>query len=122
MEKVREQCEVTTYLASVRECKSLILAAGYRDIADLYNKMIPIFWGPLKVFISNNIKTSDYAKKVSCPVYVIGSQKDKTLSSKLQIKLAECFKHATVKIFDNIKHEDYFITTEVIEYVSGKIG
>ena len=61
---------MATYLASVRKCKALVLAAGYRDISDLYNKMIPIFWGPLKVFISNNIKTSEYAKSVTSPVYI----------------------------------------------------
>ena len=52
---------MATYLASVRQCETLVLAAGYRDISDLYNKMIPIFWGPFKVFISNNIQTDEYA-------------------------------------------------------------
>jgi len=75
---------IATYLASVRECHSLIITAGYRDISDLYNKIIPIFWGPLKVFISNNIRTAEYAENVECPVYIIGSTGDKVLSSSLQ--------------------------------------
>lgn len=109
---------IATYLASVRKCKALILASGYRDISDLYNKIIPIFWGPLKIFISNNICTEEYAKNVSSSVYIIGSKKDKTLNAELQKKLATCFKDAEIKIFDDVVHEDYFITENVIEYIN----
>lgn len=108
---------MATYLASVEKCNCLILAAGYRDLSDLYNKIVPIFWGPLKVFISNNIKTSEYAKDVNCPVYIIGSEADKTLGVDLQEKLVECFDNGTIKLFDNISHEDYFISNDVIGYV-----
>lgn len=112
---------MATYLASIRQCKTLILASGYRDISDLYNKMIPIFWGPLKVFISNNICTEQYAKEVTSSVYIIGSSKDKTLDAALQEKLAACFKNAKLKIFDDIVHEDYFISENVTQYVNQMI-
>ena len=112
---------MATYLASVRQCKTLVLAAGYRDISDLYNKMIPIFWGPLKVFISNNIQTSEYAKSVTSPVYIIGSKADRTLGAALQEKLSDCFVNSELKIFDDIKHEDYFVSEDVIEYINKRI-
>lgn len=79
-------CGMAAYLASVRECKHLFLASGYRTNADLYNKIIPVFWGPNKVFIKNNIRVDKYAKITTCPVTVIGSDSDKTLSAKLQKK------------------------------------
>ncbi|HNX63731.1 MAG TPA: CocE/NonD family hydrolase [Oscillospiraceae bacterium] len=107
------------YLASVRKCDKLILAAAYRDVSDLYNKIIPIFWGPLKIFISNNIEASKYAKNVDCPVYIIGSNGDKTLSAALQEKVSKDYADSKVKIFDNISHEDYYVTPEVIEYIKG---
>lgn len=113
---------MATYLASVRECKTLVLAAGYRDISDLYNKMIPIFWGPFKVFISNNIQTAEYAKNVTASVYVIGSETDKTLSTSLQEKLSECFENSELKIFDNITHENYFVSKEVVTYINSVIN
>lgn len=112
---------IATYLASVRECEILVLAAGYRDISDLYNKMIPIFWGPFKIFISNNICTAEYAKEVTCPVYVIGSTGDKTLDVELQEKLVVCFNDAELKVFDGIAHEDYFILENVFEYIKNII-
>lgn len=113
---------IATYLVSVREVGSLFLAAGYRDVSDLYNKMTPIFWGPLKVFISNNIQASEYATNVSCPVYVIGSDSDTTLSASLQEKVAGCFKNAEIRIFSGVDHEDYFVTDGVIEYIKDKIN
>lgn len=108
---------IATYLASVKECHSLIIAAGYRDISDLYNKMTPVFWGPLKVFISNNIRTTEYAQNVKCPVYIIGSTGDKVLSVSLQKKLSCSFGNLKMKVFDDIAHEDYFCSKTVIEFV-----
>lgn len=109
---------IATYLASVRECHSLVIAAGYRDISDLYNKIIPVFWGPLKVFISNNIRTAEYAENVECPVYIIGSAGDKVLSISLQEKLSCSFKNSKVETFDDIAHEDYFCSDNVINYIN----
>ncbi len=109
---------MAAYLASVRECSTLFLLSAYRDLSDLYNKMIPIFWRPLDVFISNNIKTSEYAKNVTCPVYVIGSEADKTLGASLQQKVANCFEHAEVKIFEEPGHEDYLVREEVVSYIN----
>lgn len=112
---------MAAYLASVRECDTLILLSGYRDISDLYNKMIPIFWGPMKIFISNNINTAEYALGITCPVYVIGSDADRTLDSALQQKVAKCFKGAELRIFKGISHENYLVTDEVVEYINSVI-
>lgn len=109
---------IATYLASVRECSSLIIAAGYRDLSDLYNKIIPVFWGPLKIFISNNIRGAEYAENVECSVYIIGSAGDKVLSASLQEKLSQSFKDPEVRIFDNIGHENYFNADNVVDYIN----
>ena len=110
---------MAAYLASVRKCDALFLLSGYRNLADLYNRIIPIFWGPLKIFISNDIKVEVYANKVQCKTYIIGSTADKTLSSTLQKKVAKCFNGAELKIFDKVSHENYLIEDEVIQYIRG---
>ena len=112
---------MAAYLASTRKCDALVLAAAYRDLADLYNKMTPVFWGPLKVFISNNIEISKYSKAIACPVYIIGSEADTTLSASLQKKVAECFSNSELRVFENVSHENYFVTEDVIEYIKTKI-
>lgn len=112
---------MAAYLSSVRECKHLVLASGYRTSADMYNRIIPIFWGPFQIFIKNNIRVDRYAKNTTCPVTVIGSDSDTTLDANMQQKLADCYKEAECKIFHGIKHEDYFITDEVIQFVIEKV-
>ena len=114
-------CGMAAYLASVRDCRHLVLAAGYRTCADLYNKIIPIYFGPMQVFIKNNIRVDRYAKNTSCPVAILGSDADTTLSAKTQQKVADCYNNADCKIFSGIRHEDYFVTDEVIRYVKENV-
>jgi pimeloyl-ACP methyl ester carboxylesterase len=109
---------ISAYLASVKECDSLFLFAAYRDLSDLYNKIIPIYWGPAKIFISNNIFVSDYTKSINCATYIIGSTADKTLGADLQYKVKALFKNAEIKIYDNIEHENYLKSKQVLDYVN----
>ncbi len=110
-------CGMAAYLASVRKCEHLFLVAGFRDLADLYNRIIPIFWGPMKLLICDNIKITEYAKNTNCPVTIIGSDADRTLSSKLQKKLAAHYETANLKIFPDIKHEFYLNDDRVISLI-----
>ena len=71
----------------------------------------------MTVFIKNNICVDRYAKNTTCPVTVIGSDADTTLNTDIQKKLADCYETADCKIFHGIKHEDYFVTDEVIAFV-----
>ena len=48
---------------------------------------------------------------------VRGSDSDTTLDANMQRKLAACYAEAECMIFHGIKHEDYFITDEVVQYV-----
>lgn len=106
-----------TYLASQRGCMGLILMAAYRDLADLYNKMTPIFFGPAKVFISNDIRLAEYAQNVTCNTLLIGSNSDKTLDAKLQYKVAAYFANSQTVVFDDISHEDYLKDSRVVDLV-----
>ena len=116
-------CGMAAYLASVKKCENLILISGYRDLSDLYNKIIPIFWGPFKLFITNNINVKKYAKHTSdCKVYVFGSNADKTLSARLQKKLSACYKEASLKIYPDISHGDYLNDNRVIEDIKKIMG
>ena len=113
---------IAAYLASVKECDNLILLAAYRDLSDLYNKIIPIFWGPAKIFISNNIQLAEYAKNVTCQTYIIGSTSDKVLGADLQKKVQSCYENAKIMIFKNVEHENYLLDEHVINYIQSVIG
>lgn len=110
-------CGMASYLASVRECKHLVLAAGFRTSADMYNKITPIFWGPMQVFIKNNVRVDKYARNTTCPVTVLSSDADTTAKVKLEVKLASCYPNAECHIFQGIKHEEYYFSGEVIRFI-----
>lgn len=112
---------IAAYLASVKNCNSLFLLAAYRDVSDLYNKMIPIFWGPAKIFISNNIELKKYAQNTSCKTYIIGSNADKTLDANLQKKVQSCYTNSENITFDNVEHENYLLDEQVINYINNII-
>ena len=115
-------CGMAAYLASVRKCSRLILVSGYRSSADLYNKILPLYHGPLQVFIKNNIRVDQYAGSTDCPVLIIGSDSDNTLSAEIQEKLADCYNDAQLKIFQGISHEDYLTTPEVTGFIEQVIS
>lgn len=108
---------MAAYLASVRKCSTLVLMAAYTDLSDLYNKIIPIFWGPAKVFISNNMSVKEYAKTTACKTYIIGSDSDKTLDAHLQDKVSNCYLNAELKIFEGVEHEQYLTNEQVENYL-----
>ena len=114
-------CGMAAYLASARDCSRLILLSGYRTSADIYNRILPFYWGPLQVFIKNNIRVDRYAGKTTCPVTVIGSDADTTLPAELQKKLAGCYADVKLMIFSGIRHEDYLTSTEVIQFIKHSI-
>jgi pimeloyl-ACP methyl ester carboxylesterase len=109
---------IAAYLASIKKCDNLVLMAAYRDLSDLYNKFTPIFWGPAKVFISNDIKLSDYAQNATCNTYIIGSNSDRTLNANLQQKVKDCFPKAQIKVFNGVNHEDYMKNELVKEFIN----
>lgn len=113
---------MATYLASKRDVELLFVVSGFRDNADIYNRTTPIFYGPLKVFISNNIKTSTYAKSVNNKTYVIGSKADYTLPVSMQEKLCSSFPNAKLKLFEDVEHSNYFKSKEVVDFIIDTIG
>lgn len=110
-------CGMAAYLASVRKCDQLFLLAGFRDLSDLYNRIVPIFWGPFKVFISDNLTVAEYALHTTCPVTIVGSDVDKTLGSDLQASLATHYQSADLHIFPDIEHEHYLTDKRVISLI-----
>lgn len=113
---------MATYLSSQRDVHKLFVVSGFRDTADIYNRTTPIFYGPLKVFISNNIKTKEYAKNVKNKTYVIGSKADKTLPVKMQEELTKAFQNAELKLFEDVEHSNYFKSKDVVDFIIDEIG
>lgn len=112
---------IATYLASERTCAKLVLVGPYRDIFDLYNKIIPIFNSPFGWFITDNINTKEYAKSVDEKTLIITSDSDTTIKSSIPYSLADSFRDASVTEFKGIEHADYWSHNEVVAAVKSFI-
>lgn len=105
---------IATYLASKRTCAKLVLIAGYRDNCDLYNKFTPIFFGPLRIFVTDNINAKAYAANVQAKTLIITSDTDKSINKRIPQALSKYFKNAIIKEFKGITHLDYLNHEEVV--------
>lgn len=108
---------IATYLASKRTCAKLVLIAGYRDICDLYNKIIPVFLGPLRIFVTDNIDAKTYATNVQAEALLVTSDGDKTINKKIPHALSKYFEKTIVKEFKGIDHAGYWKHEEVVSYI-----
>lgn len=82
---------VAVYLAANRNVDGLILCAPYENGYDTYNKLIPIFYGPLKLLVKQKLPSSEYAKKVTCPTLVVASHADEMVPFSSSKRLLELF-------------------------------
>ncbi|MFX3619213.1 MAG: alpha/beta hydrolase family protein [Sporolactobacillus sp.] len=108
---------IATYLASKRTCAKIVLIAGYRDICDLYNRIIPVFHGPVRIFVTDNIDAKTYATHIQTETLLITSDGDKTINKKIPQELSKYFKNAILKEFKGINHADYWKHQEVVLYI-----
>jgi uncharacterized protein len=113
---------IAAYLASKRTCAKLVLIAGYRDNCDLYNKFTPVFFGPLRIFVTDNIDAKTYAANVQAETLLITSDVDKSINKKIPQALLKYFNNAIIKEFKGIAHLDYLKHEEVVSYISDFIG
>jgi hypothetical protein len=79
------------YLAAHRPVAGLILAAPYASGADLYNNLLPIFHGPLRLLIRQRLPSDEFAPDVTCPVLIIASRGDEIIPFSSSERLAPLF-------------------------------
>ena len=79
------------YLAANRPVAGLILATPYANGTDLYNGMLPIFHGPMKLLVRQKLPSDEYAPSVACPVLIIASRRDEAIPFSSSERLASLF-------------------------------
>lgn len=78
---------IATYAAANYDLDGLILIAPYDRMINVYNYMINIFHGPLKLIVKNNYKSDALAEKVDEKALIIASEDDEVIPYKLSINL-----------------------------------
>ena len=95
------------YAASVCGCSDLILISPYYSSVDLYNNVIPIFYGPLNSLAGFRMDSFAYAQDVSISPLIIASETDARVPYESTLKLSECFPSGySLVSFTGIEHGD----------------
>jgi len=64
------------YLAAHRPVDGLVLLAAYANGYDIYNNILPIFYGPGRLLVREKLPSDQYAPQVTCPVLMVASHAD----------------------------------------------
>jgi uncharacterized protein len=78
---------IAAHLASNVEAKGLIIESSFTSYADIGQKFYPYM--PVRLFARYGYKTSNYIKKVDCPVLIIHSRTDEIIPFELGLRLYE---------------------------------
>lgn len=106
------------YLAAHRPVAGLILTAPYANGDDLYNSMLPIFVGPMKLLERQKLPSDLYAPDVTCPALVFASRGDEMVPFSSSERLSTLFS-GTVKLvsLEHAGHKEIFNADGVLEKI-----
>ena len=106
------------HLAANRPIAGLILATPYANGYDLYNGMLPIFTGPIRLLVKQKLPSDEYASHVTCPVLIIASRSDEIVPFSSSERLAKLFSgNVEFMVLDNVLHNYIFQAEGVFDRV-----
>jgi fermentation-respiration switch protein FrsA (DUF1100 family) len=104
---------VAAHLASNVKTKGLIIESCFTSYTDIAKKFYPYM--PVKLVARYGFKTSDYLKKVNCPVLIIHSRNDELVPFEFGLQLyEEAAKEPKEFIEISGSHNDGFLDSERI--------
>lgn len=107
---------VANYVASEKNPNGLILVAPYDRALSLYNNVINVFHGPMKLLTRYKFDSISYAEKMDViKPLLITSTDDEVISYKQAENLSKHYKSTPKYLCINgAKHNDYFLREEVL--------
>lgn len=79
------------HLAANRPVAGLIIVAPFANGYDLYNNVLPIFFGPMRLLVRQKLPSDEFAPKVTSPVLIIASRGDEIVPFSSSERLAKLF-------------------------------
>jgi fermentation-respiration switch protein FrsA (DUF1100 family) len=100
------------YLSSKRKPNALFIISAFTSIKAVAKNLV----GPLNIFLKNRLFSSEYIKKVTCPILLIHGQCDPLIpfSETLQLK-ENCKCPYEVLLPENMTHNDFNLDLDIIE-------
>jgi len=106
------------YLAANRPVAGLILLAPFADGYDLYNNVIPMFFGPMRLLVRQKFPSNEFAPLVTSPVLIVASRRDEAIPFSSSERLSRLFSGNVefVELTD-ARHNDIFRADGVLNRV-----
>jgi len=105
------------YLAAHREPAGLFLLAPYANSYDLYNSVLPIFYGPLRLFVKHRFNSDKCARAVRAPALVVASRDDEIIPFASSLKLHDAFAESTLITLNGAGHNSILFHQQALECI-----
>jgi hypothetical protein len=106
------------YLAAHRPVAGAILVSPYANGYDLYNNVLPMFFGPMRALVRQKLPSDEFAPDVTCPVLIIASRRDEIVPFSSSERLALLFPgDVDFMALDSALHNDMFRAEGVFDRI-----
>jgi len=106
------------YLAANRDVDGLFLLAPYASGHDLYNSVLPIFHGPMRLLVKSKFPSYKYAPSITAPVLIVASKDDELVPFASSERLTTFFRsELTFVTLSGVKHNSIFYSKTVLDSI-----
>lgn len=110
---------VANYVASQRDVAGLMLMAPYADGYDLYNGIIDVFHGPLRLLVTYKMDAVEYAKSVKVKPLILASPVDELVPYSSSQRLFQAYPNGCNFVtIDGISHNDFWKTQMALDKIA----
>lgn len=109
---------LANYVASERDVAGMILMAPYADGYDLYNSMVNIFYGPLRLMVAFRMESISFAENVAVQPLILASKNDEMVGFESSERLSKAYPEGCqFEVLDDLKHNDFWGSEIVQEHI-----
>lgn len=111
------------YVAANREVSGLILMAPYADGVDLFNSVVNVFHGPLKLLVSYNMSSVTFARDIAVKPLIFATEQDELVPYASAVRLSHAYtggcKFVTIP---GIRHGGFWHSRTVLNGIADYLG
>ena len=107
------------YVATNRDVAGLMLMAPYADGVDLFNSVVNIFHGPLKLLVSYNMSSVAFAKDIVVRPLIFASEQDELVPYASAVRLSAAYPDGCEFVtVSGIRHNGFWHSTAVLDGIA----
>lgn len=97
---------VAVQVAAARGARKLVLTVPFDSLLSVAGRKMP--WFPVSLLLKDKYLSTEYAPKVTCPVYIFAALEDEVVPVECARNLAEKFPNCEYKEYPGVGHNNLF--------------